>query len=300
MYPAWSYQAEIEEWNRQSEQGWHLMKTGLFCCKYKHNPEVRYRYQMEYSGRIEDKGRYIETFREQGWEYMDTVFPGWSYFRKPWDPAVPEDQYEVFTDRASLREMTGRWRRVAMVLAVIMAGITVWYTALLVMRPALPTLLRVVVGLLLTVYLFRGCYLMKRFGKSLGARWERRIFLAFLTAVVTGGIFCSYLEMVRPHFNCMTFSEGGAEPISAELDSAMEWVDIDIPYTDNYYLDLEIEADSPVSFSIINAAELEVYSVKGMAVNESNLRLRLDKGKYYVYLWDYAGGQELKVAFTIN
>ena len=62
MYPAWDYRRELEELNRQSEQGW---------------------------------------------EYIRTTFNGWSYFRKPWDPSLPEEQYEIFTDQASLREMTG-------------------------------------------------------------------------------------------------------------------------------------------------------------------------------------------------
>ena len=54
-------------------------------------------------------GRYIETFREQGWEYVNSTFNGWHYFRKLYDPALPEEAYEIFSDRESLHELNSRW-----------------------------------------------------------------------------------------------------------------------------------------------------------------------------------------------
>lgn len=74
VYTAWNYQKEIEDLNKASEQGWQLIKGGCFSSKFKWNPDVRYRYQIDYPGKVEDMGRYIETFREQGWEFINATY----------------------------------------------------------------------------------------------------------------------------------------------------------------------------------------------------------------------------------
>lgn len=63
FYSAWNYQTEIEDLNRASEEGWQLVRGGCFHSRFVKNPHVRYRYQLDF-GKIEDMGRYIETFRE--------------------------------------------------------------------------------------------------------------------------------------------------------------------------------------------------------------------------------------------
>lgn len=62
FYTAWNYQRELEDLNKASEKGWQLIQGGSFSSKFKWNPDVRYRYQLDYPGEIEDMGRYIETF----------------------------------------------------------------------------------------------------------------------------------------------------------------------------------------------------------------------------------------------
>ena len=84
MYSAWNYQKEIEDLNKASLEGWQLKKGGGFHSTFVKNPDVCYRYQLDY-GRIDDMGRYIETFREQGWEYINSTFNNWHYFRKAYD-----------------------------------------------------------------------------------------------------------------------------------------------------------------------------------------------------------------------
>ena len=91
-YAAWNYQKEIEDLNAASDQGWQLVKGGCFHSRFVKNPNLRYRYQLDYR-KIEDLGRYIETFREQGWEYINSTFIGWHYFRKLYDPSAPEEEY---------------------------------------------------------------------------------------------------------------------------------------------------------------------------------------------------------------
>ena len=96
FYSAWNYELEIEDLNKMSEQGWQLIRGGgLFSNKFKKNPDIQYRYQLDFQPSIEDKGRYIETFREQGWEYVNSTFNGWHYFRKLYDATKPEEEYEI-------------------------------------------------------------------------------------------------------------------------------------------------------------------------------------------------------------
>ena len=56
MYPAWSYQKEIDVLNRQSELGWQLIRGGNYLHTYKKNSDVQYRYQLDYTGKVEDMG----------------------------------------------------------------------------------------------------------------------------------------------------------------------------------------------------------------------------------------------------
>ena len=76
MYAAWDFKRELEDLNRRSEQGWQLVKGGLFASRFEHNPNLRYRYQLDFR-RVTDMPRYLETFREQGWEYVNSTFNDW-------------------------------------------------------------------------------------------------------------------------------------------------------------------------------------------------------------------------------
>ena len=69
LYSSWNYENELEDLNKYSERGWQLVKDGMFHRKFVKNENIRYRYQMDFR-RIEDKVRYIETFREQGWDTL--------------------------------------------------------------------------------------------------------------------------------------------------------------------------------------------------------------------------------------
>ena len=110
VYAAWDYTREIEDLNKMSEKGWQVVKCGVLSIKFKKNEAVRYRYQIDYNPKLEDKARYIETFREQGWEYVDSNFNGWHYFRKLYDPSVDSEEYEIYNDTESLKEMHKKWQ----------------------------------------------------------------------------------------------------------------------------------------------------------------------------------------------
>lgn len=298
VYTAWNYQKEIEDLNKASEQGWQLIKGGCFSSKYKWNPDVRYRYQFDYPGKVEDMGRYIETFREQGWEYINATFNGWHYFRKAYDPALPEVPYEIFTDRSSLKEMNDRWAKLVMGLSVLIAVFTAIQMILYFLTPTLPALLRIVTfGVMLAVFT-HGIMAMKNPERRKSARWDSVFFAAFLLVVIAGNIGSALLTENRPYFNSMYVSEDVAA-IPAELDHALEWHTIEIAYSDNYYIDLDITSDSPVSFCIRNESGETVYTVKGSSVAEENIKIKLEEGTYTILFSDFAGGS-LNVSLDID
>ena len=120
VYSAWDYAREIEDLNKMSGKGWQLVKGGLLVNKYKKNDNVQYRYQLDYNTHIDDMGRYIETFREQGWEYVNSTINGWHYFRKLYDSSLPQEEYEIYCDNQSLKEMQNNWKKMAVRMSVVL------------------------------------------------------------------------------------------------------------------------------------------------------------------------------------
>lgn len=297
-YTAWNYQKEIEDLNKASEQGWQLIKGGSFSSKFKWNPDIRYRYQLDYPGTVEDKGRYIETFREQGWEYVNSTFNGWHYFRKPYHPALPEEQYEIFTDRASLKEMNGRWAKLALILSCIMGLAAAVELVYYFLSPKLPTLIQVAtLGFTLAVFI-RGILIMRNPEKRKSVRWDGLLFAALILVLIVGNASAMVLMDNRPWFNSV-FAGDEVNAIPAEMSSALEWNTIDIAYSDNYYVDLDITSDSPVCCSIRNEAGEVIYTMAGSSVAEENVKLNLKAGTYTVVLSDFAGGS-LNVSLDID
>ena len=112
FFAAWDYEFEEQEFNRMSEQGWQLVSGGSFTQKYEYDDSVIYRYRLDYNNDVKDMTRYDETFRDAGWERVNSTFNGWHVFRKVYDPQKPDEEYEIYTDEASRVEMLKRWRRV--------------------------------------------------------------------------------------------------------------------------------------------------------------------------------------------
>ena len=112
MFAAWDYEFEEQEFNRMSEQGWQLVSGGSFTQKYEYDDSVVYRYQLDYNNDVSDMTRYEETFRDAGWERVNSTLNGWHVFRKAYDPALPQEEYEIYTDDQSRNEMLKRWMRV--------------------------------------------------------------------------------------------------------------------------------------------------------------------------------------------
>lgn len=115
MFAAWDYEFEEKEYDRMSEKGWQLVNGGSFSQKYAYDDSVIYRYRLDYNNDIQDIARYDETFRDAGWERVNSTFNGWHVFRKRYDPSLPPEEYAIYTDDQSRAEMLKRWRNLCFI-----------------------------------------------------------------------------------------------------------------------------------------------------------------------------------------
>ncbi|MBQ6539723.1 MAG: DUF2812 domain-containing protein [Oscillospiraceae bacterium] len=274
VYSAWNYQKEVEDLNRASEQGWQLKKGGCFHSRFVKNPDIRYRYQLDY-GKIDNMGRYIETFREQGWEYINSTFNGWHYFRKLYDPSLPEEDYEIFTDRESLKEMNTRWARIALAMGGVLGAFSLMFLVKLFRTPDLPTLIQLVVLLVESAILIRGGLIMRNPESSRNRRGDGALIAAFLAVVLLGLTASITLRELRPDFYTSQSASSVDVPV---IDN--RWADFKVRYPDNYYLDLDMEADAPMTFAIVNDKGETVFEKTESDFHGEDIRLRLPRGNY--------------------
>ena len=292
IYSAWNYEQEVLDLNARSEKGWQLIKGKSFSHKYEYNPEVRYRYQLDYLPGISGTAemvRCLDTYKELGWEFVNKTFNGWYYFRKVYNPSLPEEEYELYTDPASLKEMQSRWAIFAIFIAVAAGLFFLLWSIRLFLQPCLPHLtVSLTLGIEFFVFL-RAVILMRNPYKPKAHRSDC-LFTALFFVVLIGGfiLFVNTLEH-RPYNTCRSTAEYYS-PIPAEFEKATQWDTLSVSYTDRYYLDLNIDAESPIRLTILNDAGETVYTVKESHISEEDLMLRLSKGTYKIYLSDFAGG----------
>ena len=277
-YPAWNYRKEVEDLNRASEDGWQLVKGGCFHSRFVKNTGIRYRYQLDYR-KVDDMARYIETFREQGWEYVNSTFNGWHYFRKPYDPALPEETYEIFTDRESQHEMENRWARLALWLGIICAVFAVVCLVRMILRPHLPVLAQLITFAIEGAVMLRGAFVMRNSKSGHSRRGEGALFAVFLAVIFIGCAAGVTLTELRPNLSSNQMSADVIEPFTDN-----RWCFFDVKYGDNYYLDLDMDAETPFTFEIVRDDGEQMFSETGTDVHRDDIRIRLAKGRYWFSL----------------
>ena len=277
-YSAWDYEHEIEDLNKASEQGWQLVKGGAFHSRFEENPDVRYRYQIDF-GKVDNIGRYIETFREQGWEYINSTFNGWHYFRKAYDPDLPEEAYEIYSDRQSLSEMQRRWARFAMIMGIIILAFAVVFGIRAFRQLNWPNAIQFLVLFIESIVLIRGAAIMRSPDTSKNRRGGNAFITAFLVIIIVGAVSIITLGSIRPSF---TTSQRTASMDSPKVDD--RWLDFDVKYPDNYYLDLELTAEKPVTVKIVGDDGNVVYTQTSADYKEDDIRVRLSRGHYWLLL----------------
>lgn len=292
VYSAWNYEQEVLDLNAQSEKGWQLIKGKSFSHKYEYNPEVCYRYQLDYLPGIsvtQEMPRLLDTYRDQGWEFVNKTFNGWYYFRKAYDPTLSEDEYQLYTDRSSLKAMQGRWAAIATILAVITGIYFLLCTLRLFRQPCLPFFTATFTYGFVFFTFLRAILLMRNPEKPKAHKWDCPFTLLFLVVLIGGTILSVTLLTHRPYNTCRSTAEYYS-PLPAELPKATQWNSFFVSYKDRYYLDLDIDAEVPICFTITDNTGKIIYTIKGSDISEEDLMLRLDKGDYRIYLSDFAGG----------
>ena len=274
IYSAWNYGKEIEDLNRASEQGWQLVRGGCFHSKFEKNPDIRYRYQL-YFRKVENMGRFIETFREQGWEYVNSTFNGWHYFRKLYDPSLPEEAYEIFTDQESLQEMNSRWATLALIIGGLISLFALFSLIRLIREPRIPSLVQLLTFVFEGAILLRGGLLMRDSSASRSRRGDSVLLTLFFIGILVGAGSSIALTELRPNLCTQQQADAVSESVTDN-----RWVQFDIRYPDYYYLDLTAEGEEPLTFAIVNGEGEEIYSRTGTEIRLSDERIKLKKGEY--------------------
>lgn len=298
MYSAWNYEKETEDLNRYSDAGWQLTRGGLFLYRFERNERLRYRYQLDYQPGVAHIGRYLETYYEQGWEFVSRTWNGWYYFRKAYDPALPSAEYEIFTDRESLMEMNRRWANLGRGLLIVLGVFLAMEAFGCIVHPNLPGMVVTAALAAETVMIAHGYFVMRSPERSKNDRYDSiRLLLVFLVLIV-GFVSNGTLYAMRPAGE-MRMSAEEIRPIAAQLDRAMHHNTVEIRYADNYYLDLELAAQSDVTFSIVDSKGAVVFETRGKNEQLKDVKLRLPQDTYRVIFSDYAGGR-IAVCYRIQ
>ena len=288
-YAAWEFDREIQDLEERSRNGWQLIKGGCFHSKFSFDDSVQYRYALDFNQDITDPARYRETFAEQGWEYINSTFNGWHYFRKTYDPSLPEEEYQIYTDAASRKEMANRWKRIACILGGIELVLGTLLLGVNFLHPAIHSLCTaagsVLLGLLLVL---SGRWIGRSDRRRASARMLIPIFLLFAVSLVFGGLrmeFTTQTEYIVPE----------------DTDDAWQF-SFDVKLPDIYTLDVRVDASEKAMIAIVKGSSgngssagaydtlPQFYTAEGTRI-EQRTRLFLAPGTYTVYT-QYQPGAE--------
>lgn len=251
VYAAWDYELELKHLNEMSEQGWQLIQGGCFYTKYERREGVVYRYQLDHNMKIENRMRYIDTFREQGWEYINSTFNGWHYFRKPYDPAKPAEEYEIYSDRPSREEMAGRLSKLLTVLAIVVGLLFVGSLASFVLEPGMAMIGIVVEMLAALILTGSGAKKMRKAG--CGETPARKFPVAALVAVALVGLVW-FTVFASQEFVVSSANDSGAAEVGFEM-KLPDWVGISVECESAVWMEMSIEnAEGEIVFSDSAAA----------------------------------------------
>lgn len=281
MYTAWDYEREIEDLDKESTKGWQMIKGGCFHSVFEKDNGIRYRYQLDYNADIDNRMRYIDTFREQGWEYINSTFNGWHYFRKIFNPELSEEEYQIYTDATSLPEIRSRWIRLAKILIILMGIFAVISTVMFIMYPEItriPTIINYVFMICMMAY---GVRKMRRPDKNYQSIHGTTYLVLIIIVLLTCSMLTLKLNSMRPHID---MSLSNDKNVTLENYDLMPDAKFNVKYHDNYYFDIDISCTDVINFILLDEWGKNVYSksCKGNKLNLDNERLWLTKGNYRV------------------
>ena len=272
MYPAWEYKQEVADLNALSDAGWQLQKSGCFRSVFYWDDAARYRYALDYNSSIDDPSRYRDTFAEQGWEFVNDTFNGWHFFRKRYDPSLPAEEYEIYTDEQSVQDMASRWSRLGYTLGGIELAVTAANGFMALRRPSITGILVTLACLVLGVMILVGAWRIRhphvagKPRKSLG--WCFTTVFSILALGLLFGVMRYYQS---------SSSEYVYDP------SAPPWTwEMSAPLPDFYTMHVEADTDAVVQITVTDKKGEVLAAIGGGRDLRAKKTMFLWPGKYDV------------------
>ena len=278
MYPAWEYKQEIADMNALSDKGWQLKKGGCFRSVFYWNDTARYRYALDYNNHIDDPARYRDTFAEQGWEFLNDTFNGWHFFRKRYDPSLPPEEYEIYTDEQSVREMAGRWSRLGYAFGAVELAATAANGLMALRLPSVTGIAITLACLVLGAAILTGAWRIRH--PHVAGKPRKSLHWCFTTAIslLALGLLFGVLRYYQS-----SSSEYVYDP------SAPPWTwEMSAPLPDFYTLEAEADTDAMVMITVTNKNG-KVLAEMGGEDLQAEKTLFLWPGKYDVTVQYDAG-----------
>ena len=278
-FTLWEADEEIAELNRQSEKGWQLIKGGIYDKLVRDDSAV-YRYQIDYHEKPDE--RYYETFGEQGWQYV-CKYNDFNYFRKPYDPSLPESEYEIYTDDESYRQSYKSLFRERILLAVLYAFVVSLNCINIFVKNMFSDAVNIFIGAAFMVcelmFIFIAVMVYKKMNnrdKKMGAMGKITkvgTFIALLMILATPWLIGIDNMHSDPLLCNMTW--GASDPVTHELD-------INVERTGKFRLDLDYTCgNGTLDVKIVDDEGNELFVQEPTADCEiDDMPIRLKEGHY--------------------
>jgi len=104
-----AFDEELGFLNAMSEKGWQLAGMRVFTQRFVHDDSIVYRYAIDHQFDLSagEFSQYSAEYEDQGWAYVAKC-GNWFVFRRPYDSELPEEEYLLYTDEPSFRDMKSR------------------------------------------------------------------------------------------------------------------------------------------------------------------------------------------------
>lgn len=288
IYTAWNYDKEEDKINSMAIKGWQLKKGGSFHHTYERS-KINYRYKLDFNTNAkfnnEEYRRYLTFYEDQGWELINSTFNGWFYFRKPYEEGLSEEEYEIYTDNDSLKDMLSRWISIARILQIFFLILLISNLVHFVIEKRTfngLTVLSVFFGIL---FFQTGITSMKRKSVQIDYRSSRSN--NFIATLLFFGMFISYVLMfVFPsqHVFCYDYELSYSESINKDTDNRVEPMTVD---KDGLYsLDIKCKNERGLVGIKILKDDTIVYNTSGGNYTITT-NLELEKGDYQIEVQYY-------------
>lgn len=297
VYFAWDYDREEARINSMAKDGWQLKKGGSLHHTYERS-DKNYRYKIDYNTNAkfnnEEYRRYLSFFEEQGWELINSTFNGWYYFRKPYVEGSDKDEYELYTDNDSLKDMLSKWNAIARGLQVCFLVLFILNLVHFIFNKWYFSSFSALGALFGFLFFQAGIASMKRKRIQTQSKSKRRINISYLLLL---GMIISYILMFNTtdEYN-YDYKLKYSQSINKDTEKRVETMAVE--KDGSYTLDIKSKGDRGIVGIQILKDTTVVYSTSGANYNIIT-DIELEKGEYQIevryYLENLEGVQPMPI-----